>query len=169
MDQPLIHNLLAIVSIVVAQFLLGKKAAFPLGLVLGYSAWGIAVIVIICDLILMFVLLDLFTLTLSNFKWMQLVRRRFEWAQQWLAEGRWTRKLVPVGWLGVVAITTIPFAGGVWSGVALSRTMTMTRNQSVVTITLGIILGCAVFLLAALGVMHMVSIPSEPVVPDLDF
>ncbi|MCF7840836.1 MAG: small multi-drug export protein, partial [Candidatus Marinimicrobia bacterium] len=149
MDPPLIHNLLTIVSIVVAQFLLGKKASFPLGLVLGFSAWAIATIVIVCDLVLMFILLNLFAVSISRLKWMRLVRRRFEWAQEWLAEGRWTRKLIPVGWLGVVAITAIPLAGGVWSGVALSRTMAMTRNQSIITITLGIMLGCAIFLFAA--------------------
>lgn len=168
MNPTLIHNLLTIVSIVVAQFLLGKKASFPLGLVLGYSAWSIAIIVILCDMVLMFLLIDLFAIPLSRMKWMRFVRKRFEWAQQWLAEGRWTRKLIPVGWLGVVAITAIPLAGGVWSGVALSRTMAMTRNQSLITITLGIILGCAIFLFAALGVMHVVSIPSEPVmIPEL--
>ncbi|MCF7797901.1 MAG: small multi-drug export protein [Lentisphaeria bacterium] len=168
MDHPVIHNLLAIVSIIIAQFILGKKAAFPLGLVLGFSAWSIAAIVILCDMVLMFILLNLFAVSISRLKWMRLVRKRFEWAQEWLAEGRWTRKLIPVGWLGVVAITAIPLAGGVWSGVALSRTMAMTRNQSIITITLGIILGCAIFLFAALGVMHVVSIPSEPVmIPEL--
>ena len=168
MDPLLIHNLLAVAGVVVAQFLLGKKASFPLGLVLGFSAWTIAGIVIVCDLVLMFLLLNLFTLSISHMKWFQLVRKRFEWAQHWLAEGRWTRNLIPVGWLGVVAITTIPLAGGVWSGVALSRTMAMTRNQSLIAITLGIILGCAVFLFAALGVMHVVNIPAEPaMIPDM--
>ena len=166
MKSPL-HNILAILSIVVAQFLLGKKAAFPLGLVLGYSAYDVALIVIICDLSLMWVVYEIFVVSVSKLRWAKYVRNRFESAQKWLATGRWTRKLIPVGWLGVVAVTATPFAGGVWTGVALSRTLAMTQKQTLWAVGLGSVIGCGIFLFAALGVMHLVNLPDEPALPKM--
>lgn len=155
MKNPL-HSILALISIVLAQFLFGKKAAFPLGLIFGYTAYSVALIVIICDLGLMFVVYQIFSASVAKLKWIRHLRLRFESVQMWLAEGRWTRKLMPVGWLGVVAVTATPFAGGVWTGIALSRTLAMNAKQTYWAVGLGSVIGCAIFLFAALGVMHLV-------------
>ncbi|OIO66389.1 MAG: hypothetical protein AUJ47_01460 [Candidatus Marinimicrobia bacterium CG1_02_48_14] len=160
MRNPL-HSILVLLSIVVAQFLFGKKAAFPLGLILGYTAYGVALIVILCDLALMFVVYQIFSASFAKLKWIQNLRYRFESGQAWLAGGRWTRKLIPLGWLGVVAITATPFAGGVWTGIALSRTLAMNAKQTYWAVGLGSVIGCAIFLFAALGVMHLVRLGPE--------
>ena len=106
---------------------------------------------------------EIFSVSVAKFRWAQYTRDRFEHLQGWLREGRWTSKLIPVGWAGVVVVTAIPFAGGVWTGVALSRAIAMSRKASLWAVGVGSIIGCGIFLFAALGVMHLASITAEPV------
>lgn len=152
-------EIISISSVVIAQYTLGKKAAFPLGLVLGITAYEIAVIVLICEFILMAFIHLLFDLSLGRFSWANYLNNRFERIQDHLKQGKWTSRLIQVGWLGPLFITSLPFSGGVWTGMALSRVMVLSNKQTLWSVGLGAVLGCSIFLLAALGILTIVDIP----------
>jgi len=140
-----------------AQYTLGKKVAFPVGLVMGLTAYEIGVIVILSDFLLMAVINHMFDLSFERFKWAIYLRKRSVQVQLHLEKRNWTAWLMNIGWLGPLAITTLPFAGGVWTGTSLARVMNLSKRQSNVSVGLGIILGCWIFVLAALGILSLVT------------
>lgn len=158
--SPLIFpDIISILSVVVAQYTLGKKAAFPLGMVLGISAYEIAVIVVICEFGLIVFIHCLFTLSLGRFRWTQFLSDHFDRIQIHLKEGKWTSRFLKIGWFGPLFITAVPFSGGVWTGMALSKVMNLPNKQTLWSVSVGAVIGCAIFLLAALGILTIVDFP----------
>lgn len=124
------------------------------------SAYEITVIVLICEFALMAFVHRLFDLSLKQFRWASYLTERFEKIQAHLKRGKWTSRLVQIGWLGPLFITALPFSGGVWTGMALSRVMTLSNRRTMWAVGSGAVLGCTLFLLAALGILTIVEIPS---------
>lgn len=153
-------KVLAILSLLVAQYTLGKKAAFPLGIVMGLTAWEVGIVVILSDFALMAGLNYIFDLTFQNFKWAEYLKHRIERGQKRLSSRKWISGLTKVGWLGPLLITSTPFAGGVWTGISLARIMNLSRRQTNLSVGIGVILGCLVFVLAAIGVLDIIEFSS---------
>ncbi len=130
-----------------------------MGLVLGITAYEIAVIVLICEFVLMAFVHQLFEHSLAHFRWTHYLTERFERMQVHLKQGKWTSRLIRIGWLGPLFITALPFSGGVWTGMALSRVMTLSTRQTLWAVGVGAIFGCCIFLLAALGILTIVDLP----------
>ena len=151
-------KILAIIPLLVVQYTLGKKAAFPFGLILGLNAWEIGIIVILSDFVLMAALNHMFDLSFNKFKWAMYLQERSRRIQDRLSKREWTARLMKIGWLGPLAITTIPFGGGVWTGLSLARVMNLSSKQTRLAVGLGVILGCLIFVLAALGILSIVEI-----------
>ncbi len=151
-------KILAIIPLLVAQYTLGKKAAFPLGLILGLNAWEIGIVVILSDFVLMVFINHMFDLSVEKFKWAMYLQERSLRIQDRLSQRKWTAGLMKIGWLGPLAITTIPFGGGVWTGISLARVMNLSSKQTSLAVGLGVILGCLIFVLAALGILSIVEI-----------
>ena len=128
-------------------------------MLLGISAYEIAIIVVICEFILIAFIHILFDLSVERFRWANFLNDRFKNMQIHLRQGNWTSRLVQIGWLGPLLITAIPFSGGVWTGMALSRVMTLSNKQTFWSVGIGAVLGCAIFLLAALGVLTIIDLP----------
>jgi len=141
---------------------LGKKAAFPLGLLLGLTAWEIGLVVILSDFVLMAVIDRLLVLSIQTFSWGHYLTDRTQRIQERLGRRKWTASLMKLGWLGPLVITTVPFGGGVWTGTALARIMHLSKKQTILSVGVGVILGCLIFVLAALGILSMVEISAPP-------
>ncbi len=124
------------------------------------SAYEITVIVLICEFVLMAFVHCLFDLSFRRFRWANYLNERLEKMQIHLKQGKWTSRLLQIGWLGPLFITALPFSGGVWTGMALSHVMTFSNRQTLWSVGAGAILGCLIFLLAALGILTIVEIPS---------
>ncbi len=144
---------------VIAQYTVGKKAAFPLGLVLGMTAYEIALIVVISEFVLMAFVHRLFGVSFEHFRWAKYLNQRFERIQDHLKQGKWTSRLIHIGWFGPLFITALPFSGGVWTGMALSRVMSLSTRKTVWSVGAGAVIGCGIFLLAALGILTIVDLP----------
>lgn len=132
-----------------------------MGLLLGLSAWEIGGIVIISDFILMAFINHMFDLSFEKFKWAQYLQDRSNRVQDRLNQRKWTARLMKIGWLGPLAITTIPFGGGVWTGISLARVMNLSSRETNLAVGVGVILGCLIFVLAALGILSIIEL-SEP-------
>lgn len=142
-----------------AQYTLGKKVAFPLGLVIGLSAYEIGIVVVLSEFVLMAIINHIFDLSFEKFKWAIYLRERSESIQARLNKRKWTAWLMSVGWLGPLAITALPFGGGVWTGTSLARVMNLSNRQTMLAVGMGAVLGCLIFVLAALGILTVVDLP----------
>ena len=156
-------KVLAIFPLLIAQYTLGKKAAFPLGLVMGLNAWEIGIIVILSDFVLMAFINHMFDLSFEKFKWAMYLQERSSRIQNRLSQRKWTAGLMKIGWLGPLAITTVPFGGGVWTGISLARVMNLSSRQTNLVVGVGVILGCLIFVLAALGILSFVELSEASV------
>ncbi|NQV15624.1 small multi-drug export protein [bacterium] len=148
-----------IISVLITQYMLGKKAAFPLGLVLGLTAYQIGVVVVISEFVLMAIVNHIFDLSYDRFRWAIYLRERSERIQVHLKKGKWSSRLLRIGWMGPLTVTALPFAGGVWSGMALARLMVLSSRQTMWSVGIGAVLGCLIFVLAAIGILSIVEIP----------
>ena len=157
--NPLIPpKIIAILSVVTAQFTLGKKTAFPLGLVMGLSAYEIGVVVLLCEVVLMSVILYMIEYSADRFRLTCYLRNRSEKVQTNMEERVWVSRLMKIGWLAPLVITAVPFMGGVWSGMALSKVMGLSLRKSLWSVGMGAVVGCAIFVLTALGVLSLVDL-----------
>ena len=156
--QLIPHKVIAIFSVLIAQYTLGKKVAFPLGLVIGLSVYEIGIVVVLSEFVLMVVINHIFDLSFEKFKWAMYLRNRSERIQTHLNKGKWTARLMRIGWLGPLAITALPFSGGVWTGTSLARVMNLSNRQTLWAVGVGAVLGCLIFVLASLGILNMVEI-----------
>jgi len=102
-----------------------------------------------------------FAWSLDRFQWSQAIKNRSERVQLHLKQGKWTARLIRLGWLGPLTITALPFAGGVWTGMALARVMLLSHRKTILAVGAGAVLGCSIFALASLGVLNIVEIPSN--------
>lgn len=148
-----------ILSVLITQYTLGKKAAFPLGLILGLTAYQIGIVVVLSEFVLMVLVNHLFDISYDKFRWAIYLRERSERIQEHLKKGKWSSRLLRIGWMGPMTVTALPFAGGVWSGMALAKVMILSNRQTMLSVGIGAVIGCAVFVLAAIGILNFVEIP----------
>lgn len=125
---------------------------------MGFNVWEIGLIVILSDFILMAFINHIFDLSFEKFKWANYLRERSERIQIRMGQRKWTAALMSIGWLGPFIITSVPFAGGVWTGISLARVMNLSKRQTQLAVGFGVIIGCLVFVLAALGILSLVDI-----------
>jgi len=151
----LIKRLLALLGLIITQFLIGKKGAFPYGVLVGFSPYSIAAIVVGTDLLLMF-LVDHFLHLAGNHVFpFTYIHQRTERLQQKLRRLRVSNKMARLGSLSVMIITATPFAGGVWTGMSLARVLGLARRSTFLLVGVGSIIGAGIFLAATLGVISL--------------
>ena len=66
------------------------------------------------------------------------------------------RFIKPWGKIGVLAIATFPFSGGVWTGIALCHLLKLRYKESFVLLSIGTFLGCLLFVLGVEGIIKWV-------------
>lgn len=130
---------------------------------MGLNAWEIGLVVVLADFALMIFINWMLRLSLEKFKWAKYLRGRSRHIQERLNRRKWTAGLMKIGWLGPLTMTTIPFGGGVWTGMSLARLMSLPRRQTNLAVGLGVILGSLIFVLAALGVLSIVELTTAQV------
>jgi len=158
MIQLVPPKLLAILPVLLTQYTLGKKAAFPMGMVLGLNAWEVGLIVVLSDFVLMALMNRLLDISFEKLKWGQYLRARTSRVQERIGKRKWATRLMKFGWLGPMIITSTPFAGGVWTGTALARVMNLSNRETILSVGMGVIVGCLIFVLAALGILSIVEL-----------
>ena len=145
---------MVILGLVVTQLLLGKKGAFPYGIVFGLNLYLIAGVVIITDLVLMLFLEGMRSVTRQRLRLFQLVHHKLIKWQKYLENSALGKKVLPIGKAGTLIITATPFSGGVWTGLAVSRILTLRSNETMWLVGCGSVIGCGLFLLAAHGLIQ---------------
>jgi len=126
---------------------------------MGVSILNISLAVLICEFTLIIAVDFIFELSFDKFRWAQFLKNRSERVQAHLQKGKWSAKLLKLGWMGPMTITALPFAGGVWTGMAFARALSLPHRTMLIVVGVGAILGCAIFALAALGILSLVDIP----------
>jgi uncharacterized membrane protein len=142
-------------GLVVTQLLLGKKGAFPYGIVLGLNLYLIAIIVIITDLILRVLLEGMMTVTRQRIKLIRIIHIKLHKWQIRLEHSKLGKKILSIGKAGTLILTATPFSGGVWTGLAVSRILTLRSNETLWLVGGGSVIGCGLFLLAGLGLVQL--------------
>lgn len=145
--QTFVHLLLVILTFLVLQFLFGKKASFPYGILVGIPLLDIGILVILSDFSLIFPARLIVSHSL-HIKWLTLLQKKLFINEDKLERSWWLKFFQNFGRLGVVVAVSTPFAGGVWTGAVLGYALGLKDVESIILIALGAVIGCAVFVLA---------------------
>ena len=141
--------------LIITQFTLGKKGAFLYALLLKMNLYMVSVVIIISDIFLMVLLGRLFQATANRVFPFTILQRKVVSVEQKLKESNLAEKIIKIGKVGILIITAVPFMGGVWSGMALSKIIQLDNKQAYWLTGIGTIIGCAIFLLAAKGFINL--------------
>lgn len=145
--EALVSSIAVVLGLVLVQILFGKKGAFPYGIVSGLNLYVVSMVVITADLVLMIVVDQIIGVTTGNVFVLRIIQRRLTRLHQRLKGSYWGERLQHLGKLGTLGITATPFAGGVWSGVALSHIIVLPRRVTFLLVGFGSIIGCGIFLI----------------------
>lgn len=148
----LIRLTVVVITLLGIQFVLGKKASFPYGILMGLPLYAIGLIVILSDLFLIYFTHVLITRTV-RMKWLVILQRRAFIDGEKLRKSRWLRHFQNLGRLGVVVVVSTPLAGGVWTGSILSRILGLERMETFALIAIGSVIGCAIFVFGFQGLL----------------
>jgi uncharacterized membrane protein len=151
-----LHFAMVLLTLIGIQFVLGKKAAFPYGMVMGLSPVFVGMVVLAQDVIQTPLVIRLLEGT-TRFSWLEKFRRRLIVDEERLKNSRlmgWLRRMQH---LGIVVVVSTPFAGGIWTGCILSHAFGLNRLNAFLLIALGSTFGVIIFVLSAIGLMHLVS------------
>lgn len=129
-----------------------------MGIFMGLSVLNISLAVLLCEFMLIAAVDILFNVSFDKFKWAIWLKERSERVQNRLEKRPWTSKLLAFGWMGPLAITAMPFAGGVWTGMAFARILALPHRTTIWVVSIGAVLGCSIFALAALGILSLVDL-----------
>ena len=142
--------------LIIIQLILGKKGAFLYALLLHMNLYLVSLVIIISDLLLMVLVSRLFQVSLTRVFPFTLLQNKAVKIEQQLKQNNWGEKLIRIGQAGTLIITAIPFAGGVWSGIALAKILQLTNKQTYWLTGIGSVIGCIFFLFAALGIIKLI-------------
>jgi uncharacterized membrane protein len=151
----LYKTFLIILGLVITQLIFGKKGAFPYGIVLGLDLYLISGVVIATDLILMILLDGMLHLSRQRFQILHLIHLKLQKWQNNLENSALGKRILPIGKVGTLILTATPFSGGVWTGMAVSRILTLQHHETFWLVGIGSVVGCGIFLLAALGLVQL--------------
>lgn len=154
--RVLFQPIVVVVTLVIIQLILGKKASFPYGVLMGMSPVNIGVTVLITDIGLMFFAQALLENSL-RLKWLKKLQQKIFISEDKLERSRWLRSFQNLGRLGVVIATSIPLSGGIWTGLLMSKVLGLGKAESYVLVALGSTFGCAIFVVSFLGIVYWVS------------
>lgn len=154
--MDIFYNVIINYSIlIVTQFLLGKKGSFVYALLFNMNLYIVSIVIIISDIILMFLVGGLFKITVKHVFPFTLLQRNAKTRESRIKESKLTAKVLKFGRLGPMIITAIPFSGGVWSGILVSKILKLSNKETYWQVSVGSVIGCLIFLLAALGFIEI--------------
>ncbi len=140
-----------IVSFIVVQYLFGKKASYPYGLIVGFNLIEITFLVIACDIFETAFLLQVIHFGGKKFRWMRKIHHLLLKKETETKKSIVREKLMKYRKLGVFFISLLPYAGGAISGSILSYSLGLKRKESFFIIVSGCIVGAFIFYLSFSG------------------
>lgn len=143
-----------IILFIISQLLLGRKVSIPYGIAVGLNAYlvlGLAVTIDICLIPFVFWVYKGTTRKISL-----VIKKRLSSKEEKINESRMMRFIKPLGRMGVLVVTAIPFSGGVLTGIALCRLLKLRYKESFVLLSIGSFLGCLLFVLGVEGIIKLI-------------
>jgi uncharacterized membrane protein len=151
-----LYWIVILLTLIAIQFTLGKKGAFPYGVIVGLSPVLIGIIVVLCDFALIPFASRLIRGT-QRIGWLERKRRKLELNEEKMRRWPLLQVLQKAQFLGVAAVVATPLAGGVWTGAVLSHLFGLKTTQAYLSMGVGAVVGSAIFVLSFLGLVHWVS------------
>jgi len=145
-----------IFGLIFLQLSLGKKVSYPYGLLVGLNLYTITGLVIITDLVLMLFIEKVISSGVRKLEKFDFVKQKKINLKHFLTDTKIGIYLQHLGKLGVLIITALPFAGGVWSGAALSKIVNLSRPIVIILLTIGVIVGASIFHFGSLGLIAVI-------------
>ncbi len=142
--------------LILTQLVVGKKGAFLFALLQSMNLYIVSVVIILSDFALMVGVVHLFQTTAKRVFPFTILKHKADKIEQKLKGSALSDRILKIGKAGTLIITAIPFAGGVWSGVALSKTLQIGNKETYWLVGIGSVIGCAIFFLAAEGVITFI-------------
>lgn len=142
-------------ALIITQFILGKKASFLYALLFKMNLYIVSLVIILCDLVLMFLVARLFRVTTKHVFPFTLLQREAVNREDKLKKSKFAGRILKIGRFSPLIITAIPFSGGVWSGMLLSGILKLADKEAYWQVAIGSVIGCYIFLLAALGLINL--------------
>lgn len=153
-----IDGLLKLLGFIGVQYALGRRGSYPYGLiVVNYSLFKIAVLVIISDIIQTLVLLNFIDFFSRRIRWLKRFKNRLnhEDREKEPAGSKrksfWKRVKKYGGW-GIVAVAALPYGGGALTGSILAVSIKMNKWRAFFFIIIGCIIGTLIFSLGAASI-----------------
>ncbi len=138
-------------SFVSVQYLFGKKASYPYGLILGFNLFEITLLVIACDIVETAFLLQIFHFSGKKVKWLNKVHSLLIKKETEPSRSKIREKLMRYRKFGVFFVSLLPYAGGAISGSILSYSLGLKKKESFFIIVFGCIVGAGIFYLGFSG------------------
>jgi uncharacterized membrane protein len=145
-----------LLTLIGIQLVLGKKAAFPYGLVMGLSPIFVGMVVLTQDVVQTPFIIMLLQGT-ARIPWLEKFRRRMIVDEERLKKSRLMGWLKRIQHLGVVLVVSTPFAGGIWTGCIMSHAFGLGKLNAFFLIALGSVFGTIIFVLSFIGILHLVA------------
>jgi len=149
------HPVITLLALVVIQIVIGKKASFPCGIFFGFDPVNIGIIITICDVFIIIFVMFVFEST-SKINFIRRLREKFTAKSEKWKEKRTFQYFKKLGKIGIVAVVTIPFTGGVWTAYFLANLLFLKKTETFALALLGGILGNSLFALSFMGILKWV-------------
>jgi len=143
-----------IILFIISQLLLGRKVSIPYGIVVGLNVYLVLGLAITIDISLIPFVFWVYKGTTRKIS--LVIKKRLSSKEEKITESRMMRFIKPLGRMGVLVVTAIPFSGGVLTGIALCRLLKLRYKESFVLLSIGTFLGCLLFVLGVEGIIKWI-------------
>jgi uncharacterized membrane protein len=143
-------------GLIFTQLTLGKKGSFVFAIFFDMDLYIVSLVIITTDIMLMFFVERLFHVTSKHVFPFTLLQRKAERLEQKIKQSHFAEKIIKVGRVSTIILTATPFAGGVWSGLILARILQINTKEAYWMVSIGTVIGCLIFLLAAEGIINLI-------------
>jgi len=143
-----------IILFIISQLLLGRKVSIPYGIVVGLNVYLVLGLSIAIDISLIPFVFWVYKGTTRKIS--LVIKKRLSSKEEKITESRMMRFIKPLGKMGVLVVTAIPFSGGVLTGIALCHLLKLRYKESFVLLSIGSFLGCLLFVLGVESIIKWV-------------
>jgi uncharacterized membrane protein len=154
--DSIINWTLLLLGLIINQLLFGKKISFPYGILIGINLYVISITIILTDLLLMVFIDRSYCFMAQRVFPFTLIQKKVIKYNKRLEESLLSKKVLFCGKASAMIITAVPFAGGVWSGLAIAYSLNINKIQTYWLVGAGTVIGCGIFYIAAEGVLQII-------------
>ena len=140
---------LALLTLILMHSTLGRKASIPYGMACGMNIYLVLSLALILDTLFTSLIYSLSKQAALKIRLLRKIKERIIYTQEGLSHSTILMRLKPLGKMGVVVATAIPFTGGINVSIPLVHILNLDEKEVLFLLSMGNFLGC---LLIALGV-----------------